>query len=180
MTLDIMIDLETMGTDSNAAIVAIGACAVDVARGVILTPMWYCSVDLASSMKRGGVVDGSTVMWWMEQNDKARAKLLDDPKDIDLSLVTFGAWMASWGEKCRVWGNGSDFDNVILGNAYKRSDIKLPWSYSHNRCFRTVINLAKGLNIPKPERVGVHHNALDDAIYQANGLIAFAKRVEIR
>lgn len=179
MTIDIMLDLETMDTGPHAAIVAIGAVAVDAMGGRILTPMWYCSVDLKSAIELGGTVSGDTIMWWMKQSDAARNKLAEDPKDIDICLTAFSTWVKSWGD-VRMWGNGSDFDNVILGNAFKRSNIPLPWTYKNNRCFRTVINLAKGMNIPKPERVGVHHNALDDALYQAYGLVEFAKRVEIR
>jgi hypothetical protein len=67
-------------------------------------------------------------------------------------------------------GNGVDFDNVILANAYSACMLKQPWSHKSNRCYRTIYNETKDI-IARPTFSGVAHDALDDAKNQANHLI---------
>ena len=66
--LDIMLDLETMGTGTQAAIVAIGAVEFDLEKG-ILGEEFYRTVDLSSSISCGGIIDADTVLWWMQQSE---------------------------------------------------------------------------------------------------------------
>ena len=70
----IMLDLETMGTGPNAAITAIGAVKFDPDKGEIVET-FYFKVNLESSVKQGGVIDASTVIWWLGQNEEARAEM---------------------------------------------------------------------------------------------------------
>jgi exodeoxyribonuclease VIII len=53
---DIMLDLETMATTRDAAIVAIGAVEFDAASGLI-GDRFYVPVDLVSSVSAGGRID---------------------------------------------------------------------------------------------------------------------------
>ena len=65
---NIMVDLETMATHPNAAIVAIGA----VRFMEDLQDSFYQEVDLQSSIRAGLDVDGATVNWWLMQEEAAR------------------------------------------------------------------------------------------------------------
>ena len=69
-----MLDLETMGNGPNAAITAIGAVKFDPDKGEIVET-FYFKVNLESSVKQGGVIDASTVIWWLGQNEEARAEM---------------------------------------------------------------------------------------------------------
>ena len=73
-----------------------------------------------------------------------------------------------------MWGNGAEFDNVILSQAYKNVEKEVPWQYYNNRCYRTVKNLFPHIEM---ERVGAHHNALDDAKSQAEHLLGIIRTV---
>lgn len=76
--------------------------------------------------------------------------------------------MARHTHDAEVWGNGASFDNVILRGAYARNSTPAPWAWWNDRCYRTI----KALHREVPmERLGTHHNALDDAISQALHLI---------
>ena len=165
---NIMLDLETMGKGSNAAIIAIGAVRFDD-DGIVSN--FYEVVDLQSSVDCGMTIDASTVMWWLKQSDSARSAITDANNVLSLTVALrrFSAWM---GDDAVVWGNGSDFDNVILSNAYKCCDLKQPWKYHNNRCYRTLKNLYPDITL---DRQGVHHHALDDASYQALHLIKILK-----
>lgn len=159
-----MLDLETMGTNSAAAIVAIGAVAFDP-EALTLGDEFYMVVDLDSVIKSGGVVDAGTVMWWLKQSDEARAALASG-KPISSGLMTLTTFIGKHCDRdARVWGNGSDFDNVILGSAYDRCGIVRPWKFFNSRCYRTLKNLYPDVEVPK--RTGTHHNALDDARFQS-------------
>jgi exodeoxyribonuclease VIII len=83
-------------------------------------------------------------------------------------LLDFDLFLSRYGEDVKIWGNGASFDNVILANAYRRNDLNIPWKYYNDRCYRTMKSLAPHI---KMEREGTHHNALSDAISQANHLI---------
>ena len=156
-----MLDLETMGTGPTSAIVAVGAVLFNKDKVV---NRFYRTIDLKDSELYGDI-DGSTVMWWMKQSQQAREEIFKANNDLIDVLEEFSKWLPAG---VLVWGNGSDFDNVILANAYKACCITQPWRYSHNRCFRTVKAMNESLNV---ERIGVYHNALDDAENQAIYLI---------
>ena len=170
--MDIMIDLETMGKDPDAAITALGAVIFDV-EGRALGGEFYFAIDLESSVASGGVIDPGTVMWWLDQSDEAR-KALKGGQHIRDVLMLFTRWITEHlldkGADClTVWGNGAAFDNVILRRSYDRLGLPCPWSYKDDRCYRTI--KAQHPNVPVIN-TGTAHNALDDARTQAVHLMA--------
>jgi len=166
--IDIMLDLETMGNGNNAAIAAIGAVNFDLTTGEI-GEGFYEVVDLESSVRHGGVMDVSTVLWWMQQSDTARAEFKREGKHIQMALVSFQTYLASFTGEVALWGNGAVFDNVILKSAYDRGGLILPWHFKNDRCYRTMRAMLPVVELP--EIAGTHHRAIDDARWQAQYLI---------
>jgi hypothetical protein len=164
---NIMLDLETMGTCPDAAIIAIGA--VSFGKNFIES-RFYEVIDLDSCVDGGGIMEASTVLWWLVQNDAARKAITSEGVSLLTGLQHFNAWCATLGDKkdLLVWGNGSDFDNVLLNATYARLGMALPWYYYNNRCYRTIKNLYPDIKIT---RAGTKHNALNDAENQANHLM---------
>lgn len=169
---DIMIDLETMGTGPTSSIVAIGAVEMSVEHGTVRK--YYSEVDLKSSVMFGGSIDPDTVMWWLRRSEQARNALqLPDDKerwmfDVKHVLMDFAQWLDETGigiDDRRIWGNGADFDNPILSSAFIRAGHDVPWQFRNSRCYRTLKSLHP--EIKSAPRHGVHHNALDDAMHQA-------------
>lgn len=179
--LNVMLDLETMGKGPNAAIVSIGAVVFDPQAGTVQdrSLAFYCNVDLESAVTAGGVMDASTVMWWMDQDSQARVALLhkSPPTDIKLALLEFQNWVEASNDgppsDVAIWGNGAAFDNVILRRAYERLGMEPPWKFWGDRCYRTLKALHP--EVPLPPDEGVHHNALDDAIFQARHALEILK-----
>jgi len=165
----IMLDLETMGNGSSAAIIAIGAVRFDEEK--TFDPMG-CVVDLQSSVEAGLVIDPSTVLWWMQQGEQARGQFNRKGVALAEALDLFSAWL---GDEAQVWGNGVDFDNVILSNAYRQCQRQQPWPYWGNRCYRTLKNLYP--QIKMEPREGTYHCATDDAENQARHLIRILQHV---
>lgn len=167
---DLMIDLETMGANNNAPIVAIGAVAFNRATGEV-GPTFYTGVNLTSSTKHGGVMDASTVLFWLKQSDEARQALTKGATTLPLALTDFDKFVRenTDPDKVWVWACGTDFDCVILRNAYQRAaKAEAPWKFWNQKDYRTLRDLHTG---KLPERTGTHHNALDDALYQAEVLL---------
>jgi len=164
---DIMLDLETMGTSSDAAIIAVGACWFDVEKKTIGSTFFEV-VDLQSSVDAGLKMDASTVMWWMRQSDEARGAFDRKGHTLNYVLQKFQQWIGDSAEVVKIWGNGASFDNAILSNAYSKAGLIHPWNFWNDRCYRT-----KKADRPdvKMIRSGTHHNALDDAMSQAEHLI---------
>lgn len=177
--LDIMVDLETMDRRPTAAIIAIGAVEFNIATGK-KGEVFYRTVNLDSSVAAGCTLGADTIVWWMKQGDTARQALTRNAQPLAQVLDDFSAWLAGCGttNDLRMWGNGPSFDNAILGNAYRAVSIEQPWPYWGDRCFRTAA--AMYATIEKRKRDGTHHNALDDAIYQADHLIHIAETLRAR
>ena len=157
---EVMVDLETLGNGSNAVIISIGAVAFDPASGQISSE-FYMVVDPQSCVDVGLKMDVSTVMWWMNQSDEARSAFKKAGVPLEVALQEFKAW---YPQSASLWGNGATFDNVILSNAYTLAGINRPWHFTKDRCYRTLKALRPDV---KQDRVGTHHNALDDAKFQA-------------
>ena len=156
MNDNIMVDLETMGTGPNAAIIAIGACYFDIQTGLI-GDRFYAVVDLKSSVDAGMTIDADTVLWWLKQSDIARAEFEREGQNISQALHGFLLFVTDK-KNVKIWGNGASFDNVILSNGYRICDLPQPWKFWNDRCYRTIKALYPHVLV---KRQGTHHNALD-------------------
>jgi hypothetical protein len=162
---DIMLDLETLGTSANSAILSIGAVRFD-AYGSEVGETFYRRVSIDSCLERGLTVSGRTIMWWMGQTDEARQAIAgDDGEGIILVLNDLAEFIKE--DDC-VWGCGASFDNAILAHAYETCGISIPWKYYNNRCYRTLKALYPSAD--RPAFDGIKHHALDDALNQAKHL----------
>lgn len=161
--LNVSLDLETMGTQANAAIIAIGACTVSVEHLEIMD-IYYQPVRLQSSLDHGMTMNPDTVLWWMQQSPEAKA-LFTDPmaNTLEYALRGFTSWLHTQGKLPQIWGNGVDFDNVILANAFNRVGLPIPWGFRQNNCYRTLKKLRPEIKLVEPE---VKHNAVQDAMAQ--------------
>ena len=164
MTINVMVDLETMSTRSHAAICSIGAVKFE---GSKIIDTFYCTIDLASCKEAGMHISKDTVAWWSKQNKDALRELTKNNISLQEALDKFELWFGP--KSLPVWGNGAVFDNTILANAYFNTNREPPWKCWDDRCYRTVKALFHW--VKSDEREGVYHNALDDAVYQTKHLI---------
>ncbi|WP_284990836.1 exonuclease [Escherichia coli] len=177
----LMIDLETMGTNTNAPIVVIGAVFFDPQTGEI-GPVFYIVVSLTDAMNTGAVPDGGTIEWWLKQSSEARAAILTDQVKLKDALSRFREFINEYSDEkfVQVWGNGATFDNAILRTSYERLDIPCPWRYYNDRDVRTIVELGKTIDFDARTVIpfeGVRHNALDDARYQAKYVSAIWQKL---
>lgn len=163
---DFSVDLETLGTRYNAAILSIGVVQFDINTGT-LGAEFYREIDIDSAIKAGRVT-GSTLAWWARQAEAAKRVFGEkDKTPLAVALDEMRAWMLKNSTDPRPWGNGASFDITILEHAYDNGAVGLkePWRYTKVRDMRTIMDYADAATQPK--RSGTHHNALDDARHQA-------------
>ena len=164
----IMIDIETMGTSADAVILSVSACYFEPSTGAI-GDTFDKQINLKASLSAGRVIDASTLLWWMDQDDNARKQFSKNLKAGKMSdvLKEFSGFIK---RGCKVWGNGASFDLTILSTAFARCKIKTPWDFWNERDVRTLVHLGQELGFdPKRDMpfTGVRHNALDDSIHQS-------------
>ncbi|MEI8418986.1 3'-5' exoribonuclease [Escherichia coli] len=177
----LMIDLETMGTNTNAPIVVIGAVFFDPQTGEI-GPVFYIVISLTDAMNTGAVPDGGTIKWWLKQSSEARAAILTGQVKLKDSLSRFREFINEYSDEkfVQVWGNSATFDNAILRTSYERLDIPCPWRYHNDRDVRTIVELGKTIDFDARTVIpfeGVRHNALDDARHQAKYVSAIWQKL---
>ncbi|EEC8333430.1 exonuclease, partial [Escherichia coli] len=142
--IHLMIDIETMGKNPNAAIISIGAIFFDPQTGD-MGPEFSKTIDLDTA---GGVIDRDVIKWWLKQSREAQSAILTDEIPLDDALLQLREFIAeNSGEFfVQVWGNGANFDNVILRRSYERQGIPCPWHYHNDRDVRTIVELGKAID----------------------------------
>lgn len=168
---DVMLDLETLSLSPRAVVVSIGAVYFDPDSGVLGDQILLSCADLAAQQRAGRIIDADTVLWWLDQSKGAQLSTFGQVDErveryhTLQALDRFTEFLGHYGPgaKC-LWGNGSAFDVTILESLYISFGKKVPWSSIDVRCYRTLKNLRPEV---RGEGFGTKHNALDDAIAQA-------------
>lgn len=189
----IMVDLETMGTIPGCAGLSIGA-VVMCFDSFTIKEQFYTAVSLPDSLECFLREEEGTKKWWDGQSAEARrviheANAPNAPRLKD-AMSEFNRWLKSVGatvKKCRLYGNGADFDNPILRVMWDAAGVQ-PFDSSAGffggRCYRTLKSLDElfgpEYTAPKLKREGTYHNALDDAKSQALHLMDIVRRVRAR
>jgi exodeoxyribonuclease VIII len=169
----IMVDIETMGTTPDCAIVSIGACAFDhevVNSFDEISDRFYTTVSIQSNEEAGRRIQASTVEWWLKQKPEAQKALFEEPvRSLRAALIEFRMWAQSMKPAATfIWANDPDFDVVILKSAFENVGQMWPFQYYNNRSVRTIKHLAWPNDDAPDFRSGtVHHKADDDAVVQA-------------
>ena len=176
-----MVDIEALGKGDNALVVSAALVAFSPDNAAAVAPFvavfdpLVVNVRLQSALDHGAQVDGSTLRFWMEQDDAARKALFVDALDESTALARIREWwQASFAEA--IWGHGVNFDLRLLGAAFRRHGQRAPWHYRQERDTRTLfdlVNFCCGAEVEKAcwakgtKADATKHIALNDAQRQA-------------
>lgn len=165
---NVMLDIETLSTRSNAVVTQIGACHFDLTGRVGET--FLMNLDIQAQLDKGAVVDGDTLRWWLgEQKDNVT--FLDDTQHPEYVLNELNGFLAS---AEAIWSHAT-FDFPIVCEAMRRHDIVPLFRYRSARDIRTLAGLAGG-GWPKTTTQKTH-NALDDCLHQVEYCAEYIKRL---
>lgn len=171
VSLDLSIDIETLGKGPEAPVVAIGWCWFSWDNpGIQPHGMQYHVLNVEQQMKAGAVADYDTISWWMQQSDAARSA--NFPHDysrtnFEAPLDVIPHLLEEVNRAKQIWAKGPDFDCVILNSMVRRAaPFNYPWPFWKHRDVRTA------MRIVSTAYPAIHaadaHNALNDAVHQAN------------
>lgn len=185
MNKHFMVDIKTLSTAVNAAVLSIGAVEFDPLSGKILRE-FYHELDLSDQTNRH--IDANTVQWWVKQclvntdNIEFLAKNNREKDAVAYVLHELGAFINGGAEyamtrvegyeKIALWACDPDFDIAILADLYTEHNLPTTWKYSEPKSVRTIRMLTQlaGMEVPHQE---ANHNALDDCIRQAKEVSYF-------
>lgn len=162
------IDMETLSTEHNAALLSIGAVIHDFGTGQQVDT-FYANITPESSIAAGLDVSESTKAWWAKQGQAAQDVLSVDQRPLRDVLVDFAKWLAGHGVQYAI-GNGPRADNQWLESACKAVGMQSPIKYWGDLDMRTLTFIGThilGLDHWHNTFKGVKHNALHDAINEA-------------
>lgn len=164
---DIMLDLETLATQPNAAILSIAAVRFDAfedyeAKKIPLENLetFHVLVDIDQQNR---YIDANTLDWWGRQDQSIidRVFASENRLPLNTALDQLRKFVA---QSRRIWCQGTDFDVSILADAYRQINSSLPWEYWRSRDSRTIMDL---VNIELPKAT---HDALEDCLRQIVGV----------
>lgn len=174
----IVLDLETLSTQPNALVLSIGATALDRLGNSVSNGDFYVVLKQA---EQGAVrhISQSTIDWWEKQSLEAQQEAFKPTKCtcyVEDALDAFTDWIESITDpkQVQIWGNGSSFDNVILGSLYDAWHKERPWKFWNDRDMRTLLELHPHAKDVGPFD-GIKHHALHDARHEAKQLAVVLK-----
>ena len=185
--MDIMIDIETLSTRSDAAILSIGAVKFDLATGAVSDP-FLVSIDPTSYDEQQMFdIDNDTVAWWKKQGKTAQKALeINRVATVFLALDRLIEYFEDNGfdakdNESHVWARGPQFDLTILRHAARMAygkESDAPWMFYQERDVRTFLD-AKGYQrwskLPASCDDLIAHRADHDAIKQAYEMLEATK-----
>lgn len=172
-----MIDLETIDTAPTAGILSIGIVAFNPDTGE-LGPTLYRRLGYDQA-RMYGTESASTIEWWSRQNPATRAEAFTAEHDATIAAFEVAEFIR---HTAGVWGNGATFDITITEHWLRVLGIGISYDHRCVRDCRTIEELARYIGITRKQfiRRGDHHNALDDAIYQAEYISGMWRGLTVR
>ncbi len=170
---NIMIDIETLGIRVTAPIVSIGACYFDPLTGKIGETYERLLDWREEAYDRRP--EPATVSWWLSQSKQARKSILGPP-DCTLPRA-LDELTIFCNEADYIWCTSIQLDIGALENAFESFNIAIPWNFRMLRDARTLMDIAQKLGMKKPPRIGLHHDPLDDAVWQVAAVSKLWKQI---
>ena len=168
--IEVMVDLETLGHDTNTPIIMIAWIVFSFENTDLLQRKIYVKHDRAE-------INLETLQWWLKTDASLLKDILDNGEMNERDALTqFVESIMELKETydVQLWGNGILFDNAIIQGKCQRYGLTYPIDYDKDRDVRTLVDMyitkygvtkAFLKELFKPTR---EHDAMDDCIAQIN------------
>jgi len=168
LTTHAMIDLETLDTRPQCAVLSLGAVKFDPLNNTEPHSELYLKVCIDDQNRLGRTTSDSTIEWWSKQDPKALEEAFDQTGAVSVqeALKQLSKWCVGVDT---IWGQGYGFDLTILEDMYRSTDTPIPWQFWQVKDARTLFGCCK----TDPRKLLGQtdlHNALADAYFQARGV----------
>ena len=173
--MDVMLDLETLGTRPGCVILTLGAVKFDPYSLREPDSGIYFRVDVDEQTALGREVQEDTLNWWLNQTEDIREEALGEQDRVSLSTLYRDLNKFLVGVDS-IWAQGPLFDFAILENLYRQCGWPTPWQYWQIRDSRTLFGVHGD---PRVKGKAGLHNALEDCVSQAVAVQQIYKRLGI-
>lgn len=165
-----VIDTETLGTRPGCPILQIGAVRVESG---VATRQGEFFASVGSNVRIGqNTIEMATLQWWTQEHPHKFDEILDNSENHEIADALAGLTeFCAPRQRCETqffWSKHPHFDFPILEAAFEKLEKPTPWRFWQ---IRDIATLEDELFI-KREPVKNDHDALSDAINEANILIA--------
>ncbi|WP_336938960.1 3'-5' exonuclease [Acinetobacter modestus] len=156
----LMIDFETLDVAECPVILSMGAVVFNE-NGIV--DCLVEKIDQHSCLDLGCTVSIDTALWWEEQSNEAKKAAFGGTTNIGYAMGMLVDFYNK--HECQeIWSKGSLADIRWTNNILIKLNLKKPWKFSREMCFRTYLKYSPKVDF---QPTGEAHNALDDAINQA-------------
>jgi hypothetical protein len=188
MKMDIMLDLETLGTKPGCAVLSIGAKVFDpygdnsVPSAAPPSTSFYRNIDLFSSLMIGLTIDLATLDWWRTKDKTAQDAFLLGGVKPKTAIQQFNDWIVACGNQyspleksLTVWAKSPGFDCHVLEFVADLVGYRLEWHDDERKQgFRTFRDVRTAIAMSGIDEKSItakgtgrtQHNALDDCEVQ--------------
>lgn len=159
-----MLDIETMGTGPDAAMIQLSAVYFNADTLIpyesAMGKEFDAYLDLQQVKDLGFKVDKSTEDWWSQQNKKVLKDILAKGNNPEKVIRYFRDFVK---DDCYIWSH-STFDFTIVNSYLKYFDYRL---LDHRKSIdiRTIVSLAD-VDLNRYDWSKKTHNALEDCKFQ--------------
>jgi hypothetical protein len=164
--MDVMLDLETLGTQPGCVILTLGAVKFDPYTMNDPGPGLYVRPDADEQIARGREVQQDTLEWWMRQAEDVREEALgvDGRIPVEEMYRQLNRFLVGVNN---IWCQGPVFDIAILENLYMQYGWPTPWQFWQIADSRTLFKVHGD---PRVKGKTGLHNALEDCVSQATAV----------
>jgi hypothetical protein len=178
--MQVMTDVECLGTGTNGRIIQLSAVGFDFNEGTLeaheLLQMEDRCFNVRIAAYPGASEDLGAQAFWADPKQAPALTEIQRMDEVPLAtaLGKFSKFVRAWlGTRGKMWAKPPQFDLRILREAFESAGIEAPWKYQHEHDLRTLLYIAKQVPLSgfkAPDNAGaklVPHYALHDAVEQA-------------
>ncbi len=176
MTTHAMIDIETLGTTPDTAVLTIGGVKFNPNAVNTSYDHFYYRFEIDEQLAQGRTTDERTLEWWGKQDNAVREEALGDGNRTPVLevLQALNKWCVGIDT---IWCQGPSFDIVILENMYRQYNHHIPWPFWKIKDSRTLFGIMP--KDPRKEITFDAHNALEDCKVQARCVQTTLQKLEL-
>jgi hypothetical protein len=181
----LMIDIWALGAQPNAAICFIESVFFEPSTGRTGASLFQM-IDPRTAQDRGAYISIGSMIKWLDQDerrigDATLSGAHETHALINLARFIENAYPEATKENLKVWCKNGSRVFPILHSAYERASLEgvslLPWRTQNECCFRSLLTVAGVIGYAPHPRPSVTHNAVTDAIYQAEQVCEIWQRL---
>ena len=170
--IDVMLDIESLSTDSNGAIIQLAAVVFDIHKKGHGYVNFNKFITPKSAIDAGLTINADTMKWWFSQEESVQKKVLayaiERGNPLKEVLMSFTDWLEELkkkADKVFVWGYPVTSDLTWLLNAFKAVNLPYPIEYNRTRDLATIADLyweVFGEKLSDKAFTRINHDAIVD------------------